>query len=134
MSSEVCVTRLCWTDWYPFPRPHPVGGLRAEMFGHRGAGVYELRLRTLCGTKSVLFGQGVDVGNRMRSLLPMGSGGHGKRNNADKRQFVLKHLRRIEFRIAVCPKEQLDAVEMIVKRTRSDWVFPERQQRKKNPR
>lgn len=125
-----------WTAWRPFPVPRRICGLHADMFGHRGAGVYELRLRLVCRMRAVLFGQAEDVRERMCSLLPLGFGGHGTRKNHEKRVFVLKYLRRIEYRIAMCEPGDLNTVEMFVKRSRTDWVFPEQhqQRRRKNPR
>ena len=38
----------------------------------------------------------------MKSLLPKSHGGRGTRNNADKREYVPKHLRDIEYRTHDC--------------------------------
>jgi hypothetical protein len=88
-----------WTEWRPFPDPRQCEYLYAPF----GPGVYELRNHRT--GQHVLFGRGENVAYRMSSLLPSPLG-HGTRNNADKRQYVLQHLPDIEYRTMACASRQ----------------------------
>jgi len=88
-----------WSDWRPFPDPRHGGVLVAPF----GPGCYELRRRDT-GDK-VLFGYGGHVAHRMTSLLPEPFGS-GRRNNAEKRQYVLEHLGTVEYRTIACQTEE----------------------------
>jgi hypothetical protein len=86
---------LGWSEWRLFPDPAQGGYLIAPI----GPGSYELRHNG----EPILCGMGRSVAYRMSSLLPDGS---GTRKNLEKRNYVGKHLREIEYR--TCPFGKAD--------------------------
>jgi hypothetical protein len=82
-----------WSEWQRFPDPR-YGEMLVAPFG---VGCYELRL----GKEKVLCGRGKNVALRMTSLLPRPYG-QGTRKNAEKRNYVFKHLGLIEYRTIPC--------------------------------
>ena len=86
-----------WSSWFPFPDPAKAGILFAPI----GPGCYDLRH----GTDKVLCGSGKNVAFRMTSLLPK-PWGQGTRNNAEKREYVLRNLGQIEYRTAPCKDDR----------------------------
>ena len=84
-----------WSRWHPFPDPRSEGYLSTPF----GPGVYELRNRM--SGELVLVGESKNVARRMSSLLPSPLGS-GTRNNSAKREYVRRHLGRIEYRTKAC--------------------------------
>lgn len=100
-----------WSKWRPFPDPRKGEYLHAPF----GPGVYDLR-RASTGNP-VLFGIGKRCAMRMSSLLPKPLGA-GTRDNARKRQYVLRHLSDIEYRTLACKtREEAAEEERAIKRT-----------------
>jgi hypothetical protein len=91
-----------WSTWRHFPDPREGEVLIAPF----GPGCYELRH----GEQPVLFGRGRHVAARMTSLLPQPLGA-GRRNNSNKRAYVLANIRDIEYRTAAVRTHE-DAVEL----------------------
>jgi hypothetical protein len=85
-----------WSEWRSFPDPRLEGYLVAPL----GPGVYELRNRDT--GQLVLFGRSKHCASRMSSLLP-DSG--GTRKNYKKRNYVLEHLSKIEYRTRPFPTD-----------------------------
>ena len=84
-----------WSAWRRFPDPRAGGLIVAPI----GAGAFELRH---VGTgERVLFGAGEHVAERLTNLLPV-SLGLRRRNNASKRQYILRHLDELEYRTSGC--------------------------------
>jgi len=108
---------LNWSPWRAFPDPRHLDYLTAPI----GYGCYELR-RSDTGEK-VLYGRSKNVAARMTSLLPAPLGA-GRRNNADKRQYVLNHAARIEHRTLACSSldETLKVESELAKR--GPYLFP----------
>lgn len=108
-------THSHWSEWRPFPDPRKSQLLIAPF----GPGCYELRHHA----KQVLFGKGNNVAYRMCSLLPAPFG-CGKRDNKEKRDYVLKHLAEIEYRTLACQSAgEADASERSLKQNRSSYLF-----------
>ena len=94
-----------WSDWRPFPDPRRGDYLHAPF----GPGVYDVRDRET--HEAILFGIGRNLAGRMPSLLPEPLGA-GTRNNAGKREFLLQHLDKLEYRTMACQsKERAAAIE-----------------------
>lgn len=109
-----------WSEWKKFPDPKKGEYLCAPF----GPGVYELRLAT--DLKPLLFGKGNNVAYRMTSLLPLSAGGQGTRYNEEKRTYVARHIRQIEYRTLAClsvqeSKEQ----ERLLKQSKA-FIFNEK--------
>ena len=85
-----------WTDWQPYPDPRNGDHLVAPI----GPGVYQLRR----GETLVHTGMGRCVAVAMSSLLPE-RWGSGTRNNNALRQFILRNIKRIEYRCIGCESE-----------------------------
>lgn len=97
-TSRMKTPKPIWSRWAAFSDPRKQQSLRAPF----GPGVYELRRK---GTeKPVLVGFGINFAHRMTSLLPAPYG-QGTRDNADKREYVLRYIRTIEYRCAACIDE-----------------------------
>ena len=91
-----------WTEWEAFPDPRSGGFIHAPY----GPGVYEVRRGD---TKQlVLRGKGKHCAKRITSLLPTPLGS-GTRNNDDKRQYMLEHIRNLEYRTCACKTDALAA-------------------------
>ena len=104
-----------WSDWRPFPDPTK-GEILIAPFG---PGCYDLRE----GNERVLCGSGKNVALRMTSLLPKPLG-QGTRNNAEKREYVLKHLSHIEYRTVSC-KDSDEAKKLEAElRRKGGYGFP----------
>jgi 6-pyruvoyl-tetrahydropterin synthase len=104
-----------WSDWRPFPDPKK-GGILIAPFG---SGCYDLRQ----GNENVLCGSSKNVALEMTSLLPKPSE-QGTRKNADKREYVLKHLDHIEYRTVPC-KSLYEAKKLEVElRRKGGYRFP----------
>src|SRR4051794_16385067 len=84
-----------WSVWRSFPDPREGGYLNAPF----GPGVYQIRNRLTA--EMVLFGRGANCAARMTSLLPKPLG-TGTRNNTAKRDYVLSHLKDLEYRCFPC--------------------------------
>ena len=93
-----------WSRWRPFPDPR-LGACLSAPFG---PGVYELR--NGASGELVLFGRSKNVARRMSSLLPRPFGA-GTRDNAGKRDHVLKHLADMEYRTKACTDERAALTE-----------------------
>jgi len=106
-----------WSKWRLFPDPHQHGILVAPF----GPGCYELRN----GRKLILYGRGINVAYRMTSLLPEKLG-RGKRNNKDKREYVLKNLGSVEYRTLSCADgDEAKAEERKLQFERKKYRFPQ---------
>lgn len=104
-----------WSEWRRFPDPRRCGVLVAPL----GPGCYELRN----GRQLVLYGKGSHVAERMTSLLPK-PWGCGTRNNRAKREYVLAHLRTIEYRTLPCnTHEAAKEEERNLQLRRSKYLF-----------
>ena len=84
-----------WEPWRPFPDATK-GELLTAPFG---AGVYWLR--DVRNNEDIYIGEGSNVAQRMTSLLPAPIG-HGTRNNAPLRDYVLANIRHVVYRTAAC--------------------------------
>ena len=106
-----------WTEWKPFPDPKKKGYLCAPF----GCGVYQLR-NAKTG-KYILFGRSKHVAYRMCSLLPSDT---GERKNEEKREYVSKHLKDIQYRtLTLNSEDEARSFEAFVKK-QEDYIFPER--------
>lgn len=106
-----------WSDWLPFPDPRNGDRLIAPL----GPGCYELRRRD--SGQLVLFGSSGHVGVRMTSLLPRPLG-CGTRKNSEKRDYVLKNLRLIDYRTASCPtRYEALSLERTMRRNSASYIF-----------
>ena len=84
-----------WSTWRPFPDPSKGDFLSAPF----GPGVYELRR---AGTRNlILIGMNKNCAYRMSSLIPSPNG-TGTRGNKEKREYVQKRIRKIEYRCIAC--------------------------------
>ena len=80
-----------WTNWKPMPT---LGNCR-KIEGPEGPGVYQIKNNK---TKQLIqFGIGIKCQQRMKSLLPAPHG-TGKRNNSNKRDYILKNWINLEYR------------------------------------
>lgn len=80
-----------WTEWKPMPSPDSCRSIEAP----EGPGVYQLRNRIT--RQLIQFGISKYCQERMKSLFPKPYG-RGTRNNEDKRKFVLKNWKLLEYR------------------------------------
>jgi hypothetical protein len=102
-----------WTIWQPIGAPEQCRQIAAPA----GPGVYQLQNKKT--KQMVLFGIGVECKRRMKSLFPAPYG-TGKRNNGEKREYVLKHWRDIEYRtFATATREQAKLIEDEIKTQRT---------------
>jgi hypothetical protein len=83
-----------------------------------GPGCYELRE----GKKLIPYGEGGHVAYRMTSLLPKPLG-CGTRDNQDKRNYVFKHLGRIEYRTLACDTRREARIEEGKLRSQNNHLF-----------
>jgi len=94
-----------WEPWRPFPDAAK-GELLTAPFG---AGVYWLR--DARDNQDIYIGEGSNVAQRMTSLLPAPLG-HGTRNNAPLRDYVMANIQHVVYRTAACPsKTQAKSLE-----------------------
>jgi len=93
-----------WTGWMPLCAPESC----RQIAGPDGPGVYQLRNKKT--NQFVQFGIGIRCRYRMKSLFPEPFG-TGKRKNSEKREYVLKHWRDIEYR--TCVTESRDKAKLI---------------------
>jgi hypothetical protein len=106
-----------WSEWQSFPDPSDGGYLYAPF----GPGVYELRNGAT--GEYVLFGRSQNVAHRMSSLLPVPIG-CGNRHNSKKRQYVLEHLKDIEYRTLACQNDtQASEEERNLKYSGKSYLF-----------
>ncbi|WP_298392226.1 hypothetical protein [Flavobacterium sp.] len=82
---------LKWSQWKPMPQPESCRAIDAPI----GPGIYQIK--TSNTNQFILFGIGVQCQKRMKSLYPKPYG-VGTRNNSDKRDFILKHWKSLEYR------------------------------------
>jgi hypothetical protein len=68
-----------------------------------GPGVYELRNRST--GELVLVGSAKNCAYRLSSLVPA-PWGQGTRRNSKKREYVLEHMDRIDYRCRACLDEE----------------------------
>jgi excinuclease UvrABC nuclease subunit len=94
------MTEPIWHEWRAFPDPTKGDFLTAPF----GAGVYWLR-DSISG-ENIYIGEGSHVAQRMTSLLPAPLG-HGTRNNAPLRDYVLANIQHVVYRTAACPSKTL---------------------------
>ena len=78
-----------------------------------GPGVYQLRNRKT--NEQVLFGIGKECRKRMKSLFPAPFG-TGKRNNGEKRNYILQNWQHIDYRTcSTATREEAKAIEDVLK-------------------
>lgn len=97
-----------WTEWKLFPDPRKKEFIQAPF----GPGVYELRRKDT--GELILRGKGQNCAYRMASLLPLPYG-QGIRNNKEKREYVFRYIRKIEYHCCACLTNDA-AVELESKR------------------
>ena len=85
------VRSLKWSQWKPMPNPVECRSIEAPV----GPGLYQIKTQNT--NQFILFGIGIDCQKRMKSLYPKPYG-VGTRNNSDKRDFILKHWKSLEYR------------------------------------
>ena len=106
-----------WSEWRRFPDPRNGDYLCAPF----GPGVYELR-NSRTG-EAICPGESKNVAFRMSSLIPAPYGRSG-RNNALKREYVLKNLADLEYRTIACrSKAEAKHVENRLKSSKQ-FMFP----------
>ena len=106
-----------WSKWRRFPDPRKHEYIVAPF----GWGIYQLR--NVVTGEFVCFGKGNNVAYRMTSLLPEPYGA-GKRNNKEKRNYILEHLCDVEYRTkAHSTSEEAEDEERILKKSEK-YIFP----------
>jgi hypothetical protein len=110
-----------WSEWRPFPDPTNGNRLR-DLLAPAGPGVYELRRKST--GELILVGESGHCAHRMRSLVPSPPG-VGRRDNSEKRDYVLRHYADIEYRTLECESKS-DALAAQNSLLRSDrtYMFP----------
>ena len=94
-----------WSNWNPMPTPDNCRKIDAP----KGAGVYQIRNKKT--NQFIQFGIGVECQKRMKSLFPAPHGS-GKRNNSDKRNYILKNWSNLEYRtLATDTREEAKQIE-----------------------
>ncbi len=113
---EIAEVNPQWSSWSRFPDPRKNGILVAPF----GPGCYEIRN----GDQYVLFGRGDNAALRMTSLLPEPLGS-GKRNNSDKRSYVLGHVSTVEYRTLACASHEETVIEeRKLRANKNRYLFP----------
>ncbi len=79
-----------WSGWKPFPDRRN----KEYLFAPFGVGVYQLLNNKT--NEYVLFGRGKNLAYRITTLFPRPIG-QGTRNNNKKKDYVLKHLKYIQY-------------------------------------
>ena len=93
-----------------------------QISGPLGPGVYQVRNKI--SAQFILFGIGVRCHKRMKSLYPAPYG-TGKRNNKEKRAYVLANWQSLEFRtISTETRPDAKAIEDKIREKR-DHLFNE---------
>lgn len=105
-----------WSRWLKFPDPRFGGYLNAPF----GPGVYQLRNTNT--NELVLFGRGKNLAYRMSSLLPNPLGG-GTRKNEEKKEYVFRNLKDIEYRTKACSTKEDAVSEERLLRSKYIYVF-----------
>ena len=80
-----------WTDWKLLPSPENCRSIE----GPEGPGVYQIRNRKT--NQLIQFGESITCQKRMKSLFPKPYG-TGTRNNENKREYILKNWRDLDYR------------------------------------
>lgn len=80
-----------WSKWKQMPSPDEC----RRIDGPRGPGVYQIRNKLT--NQYIQFGISIECQKRMKSLFPSPQGS-GKRNNTDKREYILKNWTNLEYR------------------------------------
>jgi hypothetical protein len=80
-----------WTEWYRMPESEKC----RKILGPKNSGIYQIRNRQT--DEFILFGIGKYCQKRMKSLYPAPFGA-GKRNNKQKREYVLENWKELEYR------------------------------------
>ena len=80
-----------WTSWKAMPSPQNCRMIE----GPPGSGIYQIKNKVT--GQLIQFGIGVECQYRMKSLFPAPHG-TGKRNNSNKRQYILDNWKDLEFR------------------------------------
>lgn len=94
-----------WSSWTPLPPPQNC----REIKGPEGPGVYQIRNKVT--QQFILFGIGVECRKRMKSLFPEPYG-TGKRNNSNKREYVLTNWQVLEYRtLSTRTREEAKLIE-----------------------
>lgn len=80
-----------WTTWKSIPSPEVCRTIEAP----NAPGVYQIRNNKT--EQFIQFGIGKHCRKRMKSLFPAPYG-TGKRNNAEKRKYILQNWKQLEYR------------------------------------
>ncbi len=88
-----------WTAWNSFPDPKK----QEYLFAPFGFGVHQLFNNKT--NEYILFGRGKNLAYRITTLFPRPVG-QGTRNNNKKKNYVLKHLKYIQYRTIPLHNEQ----------------------------
>ncbi len=106
-----------WSKWRKFPNPSK----KEYLYSPFGYGVYQLR-NTKTG-ENVLFGKSKNLAVRMTSLLPVTSGGAGRRNNSSKREYIWDNIDDIEYRtIPFVNEDDANKIEKTLKAS-NDHIY-----------
>ena len=98
-----------WLKWKPMPSPHNC----RQIEDPEGPGAYQLINRET--GQFILFGESVNCRKRMKSFFPEPYG-VGRRNNSSKREYVLSHWEKLDYRIVrTGTKEEAVAIDRIIK-------------------
>lgn len=91
----------------------PAPELCRAIEGPKHTGVYQIRNKTT--NQLIQFGIGKECSKRMKSLFPAPHG-TGKRNNADKRKYILDNWKNLEYRtLATATREEAKKIEDVIK-------------------
>jgi hypothetical protein len=100
-----------WTKWKPMPAPENCKTIE----GPDGPGVYQIRNKVT--NQLVQFGIGINCQKRMKSLFPAPYGS-GTRNNANKREYILKFWKSLEYR--TLETESREAAKLVEDRLKAE--------------
>lgn len=105
-----------WTNWKSMPTPETC----RIIDGPKYAGVYQIRNKKT--NQFIQFGIGKECQQRMKSIFPAPYG-TGKRNNSDKRDYILKNWTNLEYRtLATDTREEAKRIEDGIK-TQNNHLF-----------
>jgi uncharacterized protein (DUF4415 family) len=98
-----------WSKWKAMPRREKC----REIEGPAGPGVYQIRNKRT--GQLIMFGQGEECQNRMKSLYPK-PWGSGTRKNLEKREHILKNWPDLQYRtIATSTIDEAQRIERVLR-------------------
>ena len=110
-------TGVTWTEWRRFPDPRRGELLLAPI----GPGAFEIR--SISTKDPITYGAGERLAERLTCLLPLALG-RDIRQSRSRRQYILVHVRDLEYRTAACPsRADAEAVVAAFDRRRYLWRF-----------